>query len=198
MVRQSYNGLKCKSSYKQFEEWMDVPITFPPVSTNDVSDGPLIVEAEVEGYWIRRVFVDQGAVMQVMFEHFFDNLLPDIKAQLAPTQTKLVGFSGEQLIPIGKIKLKVVEQEEMIKEMEETRNQSMEEVEKLVCLLKDNMDVFTWQPSDIGRVPRRLVMHALNVNHSVPLVAQKQRVLGTEKSKVVTREVEEWVKAGNS
>nr|GEW87436.1 hypothetical protein [Tanacetum cinerariifolium] len=198
MVRQSYNGLK-----------------------HDVSDGPLIVEAEVEGCWIRRVFVDQGAVVQVMFEHYFDNLSPGIKARLAPTQTELVGFSGEQLIPIGKIKLKVVKQEETIKETEETMNQSMEEEEKvfvnpvfpeqtitigtqfsakcreqLVCLLKDNMDVFAWQPSDMGEVPRRLVRHALNVNHSVLSVAQKRRVLGTEKSKLVTREVEEWIKAG--
>nr|GEW70399.1 reverse transcriptase domain-containing protein [Tanacetum cinerariifolium] len=102
MVRQSYNGLKRKSPYKQSEEWMDVPITFPPVSTNDMSDRPLIVEAEVEGYWIRRVFVDQRASVQVMFEHCFDNLSLDIKARLAPTQTELMGFSGKQLIPLGK------------------------------------------------------------------------------------------------
>nr|GEW71250.1 hypothetical protein [Tanacetum cinerariifolium] len=220
MVRQSNNGLKRKSLYKQSEEWMDVPITFPPVSTDDVSDGPLTVEAEVEGYWIRR-------------------------ARLAPTQTELVRFSGEQLIPIGKIELKVcfgeggltrntimkftvvrasspyniilgrtgllelwaisstihgmmtfptpkgiaticarakpiydcqwserkvVEQEETVKETEETRNLSMEEEEKVL------------------------------VNPTFPeqtiTIAQKRRVLGTEKSKVVTREVEEWVKAG--
>nr|GFC28263.1 reverse transcriptase domain-containing protein [Tanacetum cinerariifolium] len=67
MVRQSNNGLKRKSLYKQAEEWMDVPITFPPVSTDDVSDEPLIVEVEVEGHWIRMVFVDQGATVQVMF-----------------------------------------------------------------------------------------------------------------------------------
>nr|GEY66245.1 hypothetical protein [Tanacetum cinerariifolium] len=268
MVRQSNNGLKRKSLYKQSEEWIDVPITFPPISTDDVSDGPLIVEAEVEGYWIRMVFMDQGAA-----KHCFDNLSPDIKAQLALTQTELVGFSGKQLIPIGKIELKVcfgggwrtcllelwaisstihgmmkfptpkgiatvcarakpiyecrwserkvVEQEVTVKETEETRNMSMEEEEKvlvnpafpeqtitigtqfsakcheqLVCLLKYNMDVFAWQPSDMGRVPRRLVRYALNVNHSVPPVAQKRRVLGTEKSKVVTKEVEEWVEVG--
>ncbi|GKG27846.1 hypothetical protein Tco_0406173, partial [Tanacetum coccineum] len=90
------NRLKHKASYKQTKEWMNVPITFP-----------LIVEAEVEGYWVRRIFVDQGVAVQVMFEHCFDNLSPDIKAQLTPTQTELVGFSGEQLIPIEKIKLEV-------------------------------------------------------------------------------------------
>ncbi|GKD52695.1 hypothetical protein Tco_1281671 [Tanacetum coccineum] len=68
--------------------------------------------------------------------------------------------------------------------------------EQLIRLLKDNMDVFAWQPSDMAGIPRRLIRHTLNVNNSVPSVAQKRRVLGTEKSKVVTKEVEEWVKAG--
>ncbi|GKD55609.1 hypothetical protein Tco_1288996 [Tanacetum coccineum] len=67
--------------------------------------------------------------------------------------------------------------------------------EQLIHLLKSNMDVFTWQPSDMAGVPRRLIRHALNVNNSVPPVAQKRRVLGTEKSRVVIKEVEEWVKA---
>nr|GEV95619.1 hypothetical protein [Tanacetum cinerariifolium] len=182
------------------------PSTVAPQKKGTWIDGPLIVEAEVEAYWIRRVFVDQGAAVQVMFAHCFDNLSPDIKARLTPTQTELVGFSGEQLIPIGRIELKVVEQEETIKEKEEKKNRRMEEEEKvlvnsvfpeqtitigtqffakcreqLVCLLKDNMDVFAWQPSDMGGVPRRLVRHGLNVNHSVPLVVQKRRVLGIEK-----------------
>nr|GEZ89314.1 hypothetical protein [Tanacetum cinerariifolium] len=39
-------------------------------------------------------------------------------------------------------------------------------------------------PSDIVGVPRRLIRHSMNVNNSVPSVAQKQRVLRTEKSKV--------------
>ncbi|GJZ88752.1 reverse transcriptase domain-containing protein [Tanacetum coccineum] len=68
--------------------------------------------------------------------------------------------------------------------------------EQLIHLLKDNMDVFAWQSSDMAGIPRRLIRHTLNVNKSVPPVAQKRRVLGTEKSKVVTKEVEEWVKAG--
>ncbi|GJR98182.1 reverse transcriptase domain-containing protein [Tanacetum coccineum] len=70
--------------------------------------GPLIVEAEVEGYWVRMVFVDQGA-----------------------------------------------------------------------------------EPSDMAGIPKWLIRHTLNVNNSVSPVAQKRRVLGTEKSRVVTKEVEE-------
>ncbi|GKA34182.1 reverse transcriptase domain-containing protein [Tanacetum coccineum] len=82
MVYESNIDRKRKAVYKQQEEWMNVPITFPPINTDDVSDGPLIVEAKIGGCW-------------------------DIKSRLTPTQTELVGFSGEQLIPIGKIELEV-------------------------------------------------------------------------------------------
>ena len=40
---------------------MNAPISFPPILPGDTSDEPLIVEAEIEGYTVRRVYVDQGA-----------------------------------------------------------------------------------------------------------------------------------------
>ncbi|GJT54136.1 reverse transcriptase domain-containing protein [Tanacetum coccineum] len=87
---------------------MNTPITFPPVLADDVLDDPLIIEAEVEGYLVRKVFVDHGAVVQVMFEHCFDNLPSSVKARLTLTQPELVGFSIEQqLILIGKVELEV-------------------------------------------------------------------------------------------
>nr|GEX82614.1 reverse transcriptase domain-containing protein [Tanacetum cinerariifolium] len=68
---------------------------------------PLIVNVEVEGHLVRRVFVDQGAAVKVMFEHCFDKLCPSIKARLTETHTELVGFFGIELILIGKIQLEV-------------------------------------------------------------------------------------------
>ncbi|GJW00460.1 hypothetical protein Tco_1555711 [Tanacetum coccineum] len=59
-------GKKRKYHQKQGEDWMNVPVTFPPMQPNDVSNEPLIVEAEVEGYLVRRIFVDQGAAVQVI------------------------------------------------------------------------------------------------------------------------------------
>ncbi|GJY31911.1 reverse transcriptase domain-containing protein [Tanacetum coccineum] len=46
------------------------------------------------------------------------------------------------------------------------------------------------------RVPRWIIQHSVNVNLSYSLVSLKRWVLGLEKSKVVMKEVEEWVKAG--
>ncbi|GJT13293.1 hypothetical protein Tco_0860335 [Tanacetum coccineum] len=221
MVQEIGDCRKQKSWRSQPEECMNVPITFPPVAAEDVSDDPLVIEAEAEGYWVRRVFVDQGAAIQVMFEHCFDNLSPAIKAQLTPTQTELVGFSGEVSSPYNIIlgrtwmrelrvvsftiyvmvkfltsrgvatliaqtapiyecrwlekrtgkhdeKIKVKE----LKEVEESREEkvlvnptfpeqtitigtqlSAECRERLINLLKNNMDVFEWQPSDMIEVP---------------------------------------------
>nr|GEV88528.1 hypothetical protein [Tanacetum cinerariifolium] len=67
---------------------------------------------------------------------------------------------------------------------------------QLINLLRDNQDVFAWQPSDMAGVPRRIIQHSLNVNTSITSVAQKRRILGLEKSKAVMKEVEEWIKAG--
>ncbi|GJT47841.1 hypothetical protein Tco_0973998 [Tanacetum coccineum] len=148
---------------------MNTPITFPPVLADDVLDEPLIIEAEVEGYLVRKVFVDHGAAVQVMFEHCFDNLPSSVKARLTLTQPELVGFSREQqLIPIGKVKLEVAFGSEgiyrrmimkfTVKESEEEEvlinpafpkqkvtigaQFSKECRLQLINLLKDNMDVF--------------------------------------------------------
>ncbi|GKB18808.1 hypothetical protein Tco_0852731 [Tanacetum coccineum] len=47
------------------EAWMNTPITFPGVISDDASDEPLIIEAEVEGYLVRHVYVDEGSSVEV-------------------------------------------------------------------------------------------------------------------------------------
>nr|GEW84605.1 hypothetical protein [Tanacetum cinerariifolium] len=61
------------------ESWMNVPISFPAISSKDVFEEPLIVEAEVEG----------------------------IKDRLRETQTDLVRFAEEVSKPLWKIELEV-------------------------------------------------------------------------------------------
>jgi hypothetical protein len=86
---------------------MNAPISFPPILPGEVSDEPLIVEAEVEGYTVRRVYVDQGASVEVMYKHCFENLDSSVRSRLTKTNTPLVGFSVETIRPLGKIELKV-------------------------------------------------------------------------------------------
>nr|GEZ74084.1 reverse transcriptase domain-containing protein [Tanacetum cinerariifolium] len=67
---------------------------------------------------------------------------------------------------------------------------------QLRTLLKKSMDIFAWEPADMTRIPRRVIEHSLIVNPIIEPVAQKRRVLASDRTQVVSREVEEWVNAG--
>ncbi|GJW85697.1 reverse transcriptase domain-containing protein [Tanacetum coccineum] len=107
MVNVHSSKKKKRKDREATESWMNTPISFPPIMTDDASDEPLIIEAEVEGYLVRRVYVDEGSSVEVMFEHCFENLSEKVKARLRETRTDLVGFAGEVAKPLGKIDLEV-------------------------------------------------------------------------------------------
>ncbi|GKA60893.1 reverse transcriptase domain-containing protein [Tanacetum coccineum] len=67
----------------------------------------MIIEAEIGGYCIHRIYVDGGSALKILYEHCFNQLRPKIKNQLVPATTSLIGFSGEIIWPIGKIQLLV-------------------------------------------------------------------------------------------
>ena len=105
MIR-SFGEKKRMNSHRE-EDWMKVPITFPSFTTRDLSDEPLIIEGDIEGYLVRRIYVDEGSSVDVMYEHCFNNLSADIRERLRDTSTSLVGFSGETNKPLGKIELEL-------------------------------------------------------------------------------------------
>ncbi|GJW25336.1 hypothetical protein Tco_0039147 [Tanacetum coccineum] len=107
MVRSWLDDRKRKSVERD-ESWMKAPIVFPSLSMEDASEEPLIIEVVMEGYLVRRVYVDQGASMEVMLEHCFENLSPAMRSCLRSTQMNLVGFAGGVVNPLGKIELEVV------------------------------------------------------------------------------------------
>nr|GEY15026.1 reverse transcriptase domain-containing protein [Tanacetum cinerariifolium] len=94
--------------------------------------------------------------------------------KVSPTEQALVNPAySEQLVAIGKSLLP-----------------------KGSMQLKKNKDIFTWEPADMTGVPKRIIKQSLNANPSVTLVSQKRRVFCSEKSKVITKEVAEWLKVG--
>ncbi|GJU96313.1 hypothetical protein Tco_1321069 [Tanacetum coccineum] len=107
MVRILSSKEKKRKDREATKAWMNAPITIPGVISDDASDEPLIIKAEVEGYLVRRVYVDEGLSVEVMFEHCFENLPPKVRAGLRETRTDLVGFAGEVTKPLGKIDLEV-------------------------------------------------------------------------------------------
>ncbi|GJX86843.1 reverse transcriptase domain-containing protein [Tanacetum coccineum] len=82
-------------------------ILFPPLGEDEGTEGPMIIEAEIGGHCVHRMYVDGGSASEILYEHCFSRLRPEIKKQLIPATTPLIGFSGEIIWPIGQIQLLV-------------------------------------------------------------------------------------------
>ncbi|GJZ51640.1 reverse transcriptase domain-containing protein [Tanacetum coccineum] len=82
-------------------------ITFPLLTTSSRTEGPLVIEAEIGGHMIHRMYVDGGSSTEVLYEHCFNRLRPKIKNQMVPATTSLTGFSGETIWPLGQLRLLV-------------------------------------------------------------------------------------------
>nr|GEW61225.1 reverse transcriptase domain-containing protein [Tanacetum cinerariifolium] len=93
--------------YERMEQWMDNEISFLCVPRCRLVDSSIILEAHIKGYRIRRIYVDGGSSSEVMYEHCFRNLGPDIKAKLRESRVPLVGLSGEVNYLLGVIDLSV-------------------------------------------------------------------------------------------
>nr|GEV94609.1 reverse transcriptase domain-containing protein [Tanacetum cinerariifolium] len=55
---------------------------------------------------------------------------------------------------------------------------------QLKNLMKKNINIFAWEPSDMTGVPKRIIKHLLNTNPRENPVSQKKRVFCSEKSRV--------------
>nr|GEV15145.1 reverse transcriptase domain-containing protein [Tanacetum cinerariifolium] len=82
-------------------------ITFPSLATSSGTEGPLVIEAEIGGHMIHRMYVDGGSSTEVLYEHCFNRLWSEVKNQMVPTTTSLTGFSGETIWPLRQIRLLV-------------------------------------------------------------------------------------------
>nr|GEV80582.1 reverse transcriptase domain-containing protein [Tanacetum cinerariifolium] len=81
-------------------------ILFPPLIEKEGTKG-MIIEAEIGGHCIYRMYMDGESASEIMYEHCFNRLHLKIKKQLVPTTTPLIGFSGEIIWPIWQIQLLV-------------------------------------------------------------------------------------------
>ncbi|GKB97223.1 reverse transcriptase domain-containing protein [Tanacetum coccineum] len=263
-------------------------ITFPSLTTSSGTEGPLVIEAEIGGHMIHRMYVDGGSSTEVLYEHCFNQLRPEIKNQMVPATTSLTGFSGETIWPLGQLRLLVtigdadhstrawmnfmivrslspyngIIGRPGIREIQAVPSTahgmlkfpvdggivtirstilipaecatvitSSKEIPKeagvrhenfkvalhpnfpdqevaiggtlsakgrteLCSLLKKNLDIFAWQPSDMTGVPRSIAEHRLNIREGYSPVRQKKRGQAPERAKAIQAEVQKLVGAG--
>nr|GEX18087.1 hypothetical protein [Tanacetum cinerariifolium] len=101
-LRKHIEELKVTQSFAHIKE-----ITLPPLTANKGTGGPLVIEAEISGHAVHRIYVDGGSSMDVLYEHCFNRLKPKIKSQMVPATTSLTGFSGETIWPLGQLRFLV-------------------------------------------------------------------------------------------
>nr|GEZ48082.1 reverse transcriptase domain-containing protein [Tanacetum cinerariifolium] len=66
---------------------------------------------------------------------------------------------------------------------------------ELCSILKKNLDIFAWQPSDMTGVPRSVAEHWLNIREGYSPVRKKKRGQAPERAKAIQAEVQKLVKA---
>ena len=66
----------------------------------------------------------------------------------------------------------------------------------LVTFLRDNSDVFAWEPSGLPGVPREVIEHKLAVGKYVKPVKQVIRKQSKEKLEFIISEVDKLIEAG--
>ncbi|GKD46014.1 reverse transcriptase domain-containing protein, partial [Tanacetum coccineum] len=66
----------------------------------------------------------------------------------------------------------------------------------LIHTLRKNVDIFAWTPADMTGIPRAITEHSLDTYPHIEPKVQKKRSLAPDRRKVVTDEVNEWLKAG--
>nr|GEW75302.1 reverse transcriptase domain-containing protein [Tanacetum cinerariifolium] len=85
----------------------DKPITIYMIQSSG-TEGPLVIEAEMGEHMIHRMFVDGGSSMEILYEHCFNRVRPEIKSQIVLMTTSLTSFSGETIWPLGQLRLLVI------------------------------------------------------------------------------------------
>ncbi|GJY91318.1 hypothetical protein Tco_0506514 [Tanacetum coccineum] len=82
-------------------------LTFPAIPQNRLTDEPIILEGRIEDHQVRRILVDGGSSLDIMYEHCFRNLSINIRSRLRRCRAPLIGFSREMYHPLGIIDLRV-------------------------------------------------------------------------------------------
>ncbi|GJX40831.1 hypothetical protein Tco_0255821 [Tanacetum coccineum] len=173
-------------------------IFFPPLGEDEGTEGPMIIEAEIEGHCIHCMYMDGESASEILYEHCFSRLRPEIKNQLMPATTPLIGFSGELQATIEErvkvaINLEYPEQTVMI-----GSTLTEEGCNKLCNLLQRNLDIFAWKPADMTGVPRHIAEHRLNVWEGCSPVRQKKRGQSTDKNQAIREYPEQTVMIGST
>ncbi|XP_071738763.1 uncharacterized protein [Rutidosis leptorrhynchoides] len=84
-------------------------ISFHAIRIFNTSCAPIVVHGYLpeSGHGVKRLHMDNGSSVDIMYEHCFRQLPTPIRRTIRPPTTALSGFSGESVWPIGILDLKL-------------------------------------------------------------------------------------------
>nr|GEV14223.1 reverse transcriptase domain-containing protein [Tanacetum cinerariifolium] len=142
-----YNTNECIHLKKQLEEAVRAQeISFSPLASNDGQETLMVVEAEIEGHLIHQMYVNRGSASE-------DGVVMLYSSTVVPTECRMVTEAPVELpanAPTIETWIKIATHPEQ----NITRGKSLSEKGrmKLCDLLRNNLDVFSWKPTDMTGV----------------------------------------------
>nr|GEV52846.1 hypothetical protein [Tanacetum cinerariifolium] len=227
MVRSWQRTVKQKMT-QSFEQGKE--IMFPPLTTSNGTEGPLVIEAEIGGHKFHRIYYITDGVQrrdcmaarttktpsdhrkrhpfyQSMDELHDCEVVVTLKrgivticsSLLIPAECTSIGTSSgtpreEMTHPTNftvALHPNFPDQEVVVGGSLSDRGRT-----ELCALLKKNLDIFAWQPSDMTGVPRSVAEHRLNIREGCLPVRQKKRGQAPERAKAIQAKVQKLVEAG--
>ena len=83
------------------------------IGTIQPHDDALVITLRIKGYDVKKVMVDQGSAVEIMYPNLYKGL--NLKAEdLTPYSSPLVSFEGRIIIPKGQIRLPVQTSSKMV------------------------------------------------------------------------------------
>nr|GEY39793.1 hypothetical protein [Tanacetum cinerariifolium] len=159
--------------------------SFPPLGEGDGTEGPMIIEAEIGGHFIHRIYVDGGSASEILIIPLECALIFGSKAQISNS------------VRATEERIKVTIHPEYPEQTIAIGSTLTDEGRKVLCdLLRRNLDIFAWKPADMTRVLRHIGEHRLKVREGCLPIIRKKRSHASERNKAIQEEVKRLVDAG--
>nr|GEW99420.1 reverse transcriptase domain-containing protein [Tanacetum cinerariifolium] len=190
---------KVTQSFEQVKE-----IAFPPLAASNGMKGPLVKEAEMGGHMIHRIDYIADWVQWRDYMAARTTKTPSDHRRRYPLYQSIDELHGCEVVitlqreestrPVNftvALHPDFPDQEVVIGGSLFNRGRT-----ELCSVLKKNLDIFAWHPSDMTGVPRSVAKHRLNIREGYSSVRQKKRGQAPECARAIQAEVQKLVKAG--
>nr|GEU94672.1 hypothetical protein [Tanacetum cinerariifolium] len=165
----------------------------------DGTEVPMIFEAEIRGHCVHYMYVDGGSSSEILYEHYFNRFRPEISllVKIGDEEHSTPAWMNYMVVrspsPYNRIigRPEVAIHPDYPEQTIVIGSTLTEEGRMEICgLLRCNLDIFSWKPTDMTGVLRHIAEHRLNVCEGCLPVRQKKKGQAPERNKAICEEVE--------